>query len=103
MGEGPQEEKELIDGLKDEDKEAPRQSADCQGRPWFFLSFLSVLFFHCLACPWDSGLDGRTGVRKKGWNKNARRDLEKEVVYEDLTSHLHVLLALLLHSSLDAK
>lgn len=38
------------------------------------LSFWSVQFFpllHCLACPRDSGLNEGTGVRMKGWNKNA--------------------------------
>lgn len=81
MGEGPQEEKELIDGLKDDDRKLQARALTAKGdHDSFFRSFLSVLFFHCLACPWDSGLDGRTGVGKKGWNKNASQDLEKEVV-----------------------
>lgn len=65
------------------------------------LSFLPVQFFpplHCLACPSDGGLNGGIGVRIKGWNKNAEARSG-----ETSGNHLHVLLALLLHSYLDAK
>lgn len=68
------------------------------------LSFLPVQFFpllHCLACPSNGGLDEGIGVRMKGWNKNAEAGSGETSGVRG--NHLHVLLALLLHSYLDAK
>jgi len=68
------------------------------------LSVLPVQCFplpHWLACPSDGGIDKGIGVRMKGWYKNVEAESGETIGVNG--NHLHFLLALLLHSYLDAK
>lgn len=67
----------------------------------FFSSVQFFLLLHSLACPRHSGLDVVSA--RSDETKMLRWDLEKQVVWGEVIDHLRVLLALLLHSSPDAK